>query len=210
MFKIQLDATEHIIPPYNDRSLMGWGCKEMSRRCCACLPQLCRHSDYFRCLVLLSTSEMIWWVKRMTADWFMNVFCAKYQQLLVPENQMDWNVIMQYLYLYLAYHLSALWIWIPFTWYLYLNPNKIKQRYTCFYLFLSPWNLIDLCHAGPEGPVTEFVSQLQSEGVFAKEVKSAGVAFHSKYMANIAPQLQARLKEVKHYCYCKHCFHWSL
>lgn len=45
--------------------------------------------------------------------------------------------------------------------------------------------------------VRAFVSQLKEEGVFAKEVRSAGVAFHSHYMASIAPNLLAALKKVR-------------
>ncbi|MEQ2263754.1 hypothetical protein XENORESO_012245, partial [Xenotaenia resolanae] len=44
--------------------------------------------------------------------------------------------------------------------------------------------------------VRTFVSELKEQGVFAKEVRSAGVAFHSYYMASIAPNLLAALKKV--------------
>lgn len=44
--------------------------------------------------------------------------------------------------------------------------------------------------------MSKFVVELQAEGVFAKEVRSSGVAFHSQYMANIAPQLQEKLAKV--------------
>lgn len=44
--------------------------------------------------------------------------------------------------------------------------------------------------------MSAFVSQLKEQGVFAKEVRSAGVAFHSYYMASIAPALLAALKKV--------------
>lgn len=44
--------------------------------------------------------------------------------------------------------------------------------------------------------VRKFVSELKEQGVFAKEVRSAGVAFHSYYMASIAPSLLAALKKV--------------
>lgn len=40
------------------------------------------------------------------------------------------------------------------------------------------------------------MSKLKSEGVFAKEVLSAGVAFHSYYMASIAPVLLSALQKV--------------
>lgn len=38
--------------------------------------------------------------------------------------------------------------------------------------------------------------ELKEQGVFAKEVRSAGVAFHSYYMASIAPSLLSALKKV--------------
>ncbi|ESO05744.1 hypothetical protein HELRODRAFT_99033 [Helobdella robusta] len=77
-----------------------------------------------------------------------------------------------------------------------LSWSEVTQR--------CPDGVVPACHnsadtvtiSGPEDVVTAFVNQLQSEGVFAKEVKSAGVAFHSKYMAHIAPQLQHKLSEV--------------
>lgn len=45
--------------------------------------------------------------------------------------------------------------------------------------------------------IHKFVLGLKEEGVFAKEVRSAGVAFHSYYMASIAPALLEALKKVK-------------
>lgn len=44
--------------------------------------------------------------------------------------------------------------------------------------------------------MNEFVAKLKKEGVFAKEVRSAGVAFHSYYMASIAPVLLNALQKV--------------
>lgn len=44
--------------------------------------------------------------------------------------------------------------------------------------------------------MNEFVAKLKKDGVFAKEVRSAGVAFHSYYMASIAPVLLSALKKV--------------
>lgn len=44
--------------------------------------------------------------------------------------------------------------------------------------------------------MSEFVAKLKQDGVFAKEVRSAGVAFHSHYMASIAPTLLSALKKV--------------
>ncbi|XP_026523135.1 fatty acid synthase [Notechis scutatus] len=67
-----------------------------------------------------------------------------------------------------------------------------------------PPGVVPACHnsedtvtiSGPQAAVTKFVSKLKSEGVFAKEVLSAGVAFHSYYMASIAPVLLNALQKV--------------
>uniref|UniRef100_A0A672N4K5 Fatty acid synthase n=1 Tax=Sinocyclocheilus grahami TaxID=75366 RepID=A0A672N4K5_SINGR len=50
--------------------------------------------------------------------------------------------------------------------------------------------------SGPQDSVSKFVAQLKESGVFAKEVRSAGVAFHSYYMASIAPALLCALQNV--------------
>lgn len=44
--------------------------------------------------------------------------------------------------------------------------------------------------------MNKFVAELKKDGVFAKEVRSAGVAYHSYYMASIAPGLLSALKKV--------------
>uniref|UniRef100_A0A3P8WFV6 Fatty acid synthase n=1 Tax=Cynoglossus semilaevis TaxID=244447 RepID=A0A3P8WFV6_CYNSE len=67
-----------------------------------------------------------------------------------------------------------------------------------------PQGVVPACHnaestvtvSGPQEAVANFVSQLKEEGVFAREVRTSGVAFHSYYMASIAPSLLAALKEV--------------
>ncbi|XP_054609993.1 fatty acid synthase isoform X1 [Dunckerocampus dactyliophorus] len=67
-----------------------------------------------------------------------------------------------------------------------------------------PKGVVPACHnaedtvtiSGPQEAVSKFVSELKEQGVFAKEVRSAGVAFHSYYMASIAPTLLAALKAV--------------
>ncbi|KAM9281576.1 fatty acid synthase [Morus bassanus] len=67
-----------------------------------------------------------------------------------------------------------------------------------------PPNVVLACHnsedtvtvSGPLDTVTEFVAKLKKDGVFAKEVRSAGVAFHSPCMASIAPALLSALKKV--------------
>uniref|UniRef100_A0A671PGD7 Fatty acid synthase n=1 Tax=Sinocyclocheilus anshuiensis TaxID=1608454 RepID=A0A671PGD7_9TELE len=67
-----------------------------------------------------------------------------------------------------------------------------------------PQGVVPACHnsedtvtiSGPQDSVSKFVAQLKESGVFAKEVRSAGVAFHSYYMASIAPALLAALQKV--------------
>lgn len=44
--------------------------------------------------------------------------------------------------------------------------------------------------------MNEFVEQLKQEGVFAKEVRTGGLAFHSYFMEGIAPTLLKALKKV--------------
>uniref|UniRef100_A0A673MK06 Fatty acid synthase n=1 Tax=Sinocyclocheilus rhinocerous TaxID=307959 RepID=A0A673MK06_9TELE len=67
-----------------------------------------------------------------------------------------------------------------------------------------PQGVVPACHnaedtvtiSGPQDSVSKFVAQLKESGVFAKEVRSAGVAFHSYYMASIAPALLCALQNV--------------
>ncbi|XP_024117302.1 fatty acid synthase [Oryzias melastigma] len=67
-----------------------------------------------------------------------------------------------------------------------------------------PQGVVPACHnaedtvtiSGPQEAVGAFVSELKKQGIFAKEVRSAGVAFHSYYMASIAPALLDALKKV--------------
>ncbi|XP_073540254.1 fatty acid synthase [Phyllobates terribilis] len=67
-----------------------------------------------------------------------------------------------------------------------------------------PQGVVPACHnsedtvtiSGPQDSVRDFVAKLKKDGVFAKEVQSAGVAFHSYYMASIAPSLLNALKKV--------------
>ncbi|TKS90319.1 Fatty acid synthase [Collichthys lucidus] len=67
-----------------------------------------------------------------------------------------------------------------------------------------PQGVVPACHnaedtvtvSGPQEAISKFVQELKEQGVFAKEVRSAGVAFHSHYMASIAPTLLAALKKV--------------
>uniref|UniRef100_H3AY86 Fatty acid synthase n=1 Tax=Latimeria chalumnae TaxID=7897 RepID=H3AY86_LATCH len=67
-----------------------------------------------------------------------------------------------------------------------------------------PQGVVPACHnaedtvtiSGPQEAVSQFVAKLKEEGVFAKEVRTAGVAFHSYYMASIAPSLLTSLTTV--------------
>ncbi|XP_034563602.1 fatty acid synthase [Notolabrus celidotus] len=67
-----------------------------------------------------------------------------------------------------------------------------------------PQGIVPACHnaedtvtiSGPQDAISKYVAELKEQGVFAKEVRSAGVAFHSYYMASIAPVLLAALKKV--------------
>ncbi|XP_067914268.1 fatty acid synthase [Heterodontus francisci] len=67
-----------------------------------------------------------------------------------------------------------------------------------------PEGVVPACHnaedtvtiSGPQEAVSKFVAKLKEDGVFAKEVRSAGVAFHSYYMASIAPTLLNALQKV--------------
>ncbi|KAK2112409.1 hypothetical protein P7K49_012156 [Saguinus oedipus] len=77
-----------------------------------------------------------------------------------------------------------------------LSWEECKQR--------CPPGVVPACHnsedtvtiSGPQGPVHEFVEQLKQEGVFAKEVRTGGMAFHSYFMEGIAPPLLRALKKV--------------
>ncbi|KAM5216963.1 fatty acid synthase [Hipposideros larvatus] len=67
-----------------------------------------------------------------------------------------------------------------------------------------PPGVVPACHnskdtvtiSGPQPAVSEFVQQLRKEGVFAKEVRTGGLAFHSHLMGDIAPSLLRELKKV--------------
>lgn len=50
--------------------------------------------------------------------------------------------------------------------------------------------------SGPTASVEKFVAQLSSEGIFAKAVKSSGIAFHSKYIAEAGPKLRKSLDRI--------------
>jgi fatty acid synthase len=51
--------------------------------------------------------------------------------------------------------------------------------------------------AGPAAAISEFVTKLRTEGIFATEVDSVGGAFHSPWASVAAPILRPRLQEVR-------------
>ncbi|KAJ6625428.1 Fatty acid synthase [Pseudolycoriella hygida] len=50
--------------------------------------------------------------------------------------------------------------------------------------------------SGPEEEVAAFVKLLKNQGTFAREVNTSNIAYHSRYIADIGPNLLKRLKEV--------------
>ena len=59
-------------------------------------------------------------------------------------------------------------------------------------------NSADSCTlSGPAQSVESYVEELKKKDVFARAVNVANIAYHSKYIAPIAPQLICRLKEVR-------------
>ncbi|OWF51822.1 Fatty acid synthase [Mizuhopecten yessoensis] len=67
-----------------------------------------------------------------------------------------------------------------------------------------PKDVVPACHnatstvtvSGPVTAVANFVDELKGRGVFARQVNSAGVAFHSQDMKKVAPLLKSRLSKV--------------
>ncbi|XP_061181837.1 fatty acid synthase-like [Saccostrea echinata] len=67
-----------------------------------------------------------------------------------------------------------------------------------------PCGVVPACHntehtvtiSGPLKDVHDFVKSLKEREVFAREVNSSGVAFHSYFMEKVAPLITERLKEV--------------
>ncbi|XP_006825595.1 fatty acid synthase-like [Saccoglossus kowalevskii] len=72
---------------------------------------------------------------------------------------------------------------------------------------MCPDDVVAACHnaedtitiSGPKAKVADFVSDLKQRGIFAKEVNSSNVAFHSYYMAQIAPNLKNALTKIIKY-----------
>ena len=86
---------------------------------------------------------------------------------------------------------------------------RIKEKHLlvslspkCFTLKITMTNDYKKCikWTGPKEKVSEFVYELKQEDIFAKEVDSSGVAFHSPVMAPIGPPLLVKLKRV--FCLC--------
>lgn len=89
--------------------------------------------------------------------------------------------------------LQLIWLIHLFTG---LTWEEAKQR--------VPPGVVPACHnaedtvtiSGDQESVEKFVAELQEEGVFARSVNSANVAFHSPHMAQIAPMLLEALERV--------------
>lgn len=68
-----------------------------------------------------------------------------------------------------------------------------------------PEGVIPACHnakgtvtiSGPLKKVSKFVKELKEQQIFAKEVNSAGVAFHSGIMQKVAPRLKEEMSKVR-------------
>lgn len=50
--------------------------------------------------------------------------------------------------------------------------------------------------SGPADSINKFVAELNAEDIFAKAVKSSGIAFHSRYIADAAPKLRKSLDKI--------------
>ena len=67
-----------------------------------------------------------------------------------------------------------------------------------------PAGIVPACHnaedtvtiSGPSEQILDYVEVLKKEGVFARAVNSAGIAFHSHYLQEAAPALQTELSKV--------------
>lgn len=67
-----------------------------------------------------------------------------------------------------------------------------------------PPDVFPACHnsadsvsiSGPLPSIEKFITELKAEGVFARSVRSSGVAFHSKYIASAGPKLRASLEKI--------------
>lgn len=58
--------------------------------------------------------------------------------------------------------------------------------------------------SGPAAVVRHFVSKLQEQKIFAREVNVSNIAYHSRYIAPAGPKLLSYLKQVlDHHIYSK-------
>ncbi|KAI8423475.1 hypothetical protein MSG28_012596 [Choristoneura fumiferana] len=57
-------------------------------------------------------------------------------------------------------------------------------------------NILNSAVSGPPDSVDKFIAELKTEGIFARRVNSAGMAFHSKYIAAAKKQLSTKLYEI--------------
>lgn len=53
--------------------------------------------------------------------------------------------------------------------------------------------------SGPVEPVKRFVTQLKEQGIFARVVNVANIAYHSRYIQPAAPVLLKSLQKVREY-----------
>lgn len=69
---------------------------------------------------------------------------------------------------------------------------------------IVPDDIIVACHngedsctiSGPAARIREFVAELKSKSIFAKEVAVSNIAYHSKYIADMGPNLMKQLSEI--------------
>ncbi|KAI3379107.1 hypothetical protein SNEBB_007999 [Seison nebaliae] len=79
-----------------------------------------------------------------------------------------------------------------------------------------PNGVVPACHnaaqtvtiSGPKKMISEYVEELKKKNVFAKEVLSSGIAFHSYYMTDIAPKLREATENIVKSPYKKRSEKW--
>jgi fatty acid synthase, animal type len=63
-------------------------------------------------------------------------------------------------------------------------------------LYVACHNSSESCTiSGPADDISEFVRELKSKNIFAKEVACSNIPYHSKYIADMGPRLLERLKD---------------
>lgn len=80
-----------------------------------------------------------------------------------------------------------------------LGYNQMKERLSDYpTIEIACHNAADSCTlSGPSADVEALVEKLVADGVFARSVNVANIAYHSRYIAPAAPKLLKYLKEVK-------------